>query len=166
MAAELRLRRMSPVYLVVRPPMRIRVTSVAGTDEGAHLNEITVKLEDQLNADLGAQEFGSNIGQLTLVVVAVYDEPNLNERWCKAHRRLATAKHPTAGEATRYLSVAVPIAPSEVLASNGVALKQLVARAAANVIAIRPLRVPAGLDFTRLSRGVEESLMRSVHSAV
>jgi hypothetical protein len=146
--------------------MRFRVTSVAGSDEGARLNEATVKLEDQRNAELGAQEFGSNISQLTLVVVAVYDEPEQNEHWCKAHRKLATAKHPITGEATRYLSIAVPLVPKQVMAANGTALEGLVARAAARAVATRPNRVPASLDFTRLSRTVEASLMRSVQSAV
>jgi hypothetical protein len=158
--------RWRPLSSNVRPHMRFRVTSVAGSDEGARLNAATVKLEDQLNAELGAQQFGSNLSQLTLVVVAVYDEPEQNEHWCKAHRKLATAKHPMTGEAMRYLSIAVPLVPKLVMAASDTTLEGLVARAAVRAVAIRPDRVPAGLDFTRLSRTVEASLMRSVRNAV
>jgi hypothetical protein len=146
--------------------MRFRVTSVAGSEESACLNVVTVKLEDQLNAELGPLAFGSNIGQFTLVVVAVYNEPEQNEEWCKGHRKLATAKNPFTREAVRYLSVAVPLAPRKVMAAKGAALERLVASAAARVLAKRPSRLPAGLDFSLLSRSIKASLLRSAPSAV
>jgi len=147
--------------------MRFRVTSAAGSQEGAWLSDVTVNLEDQLNSELGTLEFGSGIGQFTMVVVSVYDEPEPNEEWCRAHRKLATAKNPLTGEVVRYLSVAVPVAPSAVLAAKDAALlTALVAASAVTVLAERPARLPAGLDFARLSAAVTSALTRSTHGAV
>lgn len=146
--------------------MRFRVTSVAGSEEGARLNEVTVKMEDQLNAELSALEFGSSIDQFTLVVVSVYDEPEQNEVWCKAHRKIATAKNPFTGEAVRYLSVAVPLPPKEVLAAAGASLNERVTASVQKVLATRPSRLPSGLNFKRLSTAVTSALTRSAEGAV
>lgn len=146
--------------------MRFRVTSVAGSEEGARLNEITVRMEEELNAELGVQEFGSSIDQFTLVVISVYDEPEENEVWCKAHRKIAMTTNPFTGETVRYLSVAVPLPPKTILASEGISLCEQVTASVQRVLATRPGRLPAGLDFKRLSAAVTSVLIRSAESAV
>ena len=141
--------------------MRFRVTSVAGSVEGARLNPITVSLEDLLNAELGSSEFGSSIAQFTLVLVAVQDEPAENESFAEAHRKLGTAKNPFTGEALRYLSVAVPIPPSMIAARTDRELQELVASHIAAVLSDRPARIPKGLAFPRLAQSVLETLAAS-----
>ena len=94
------------------------------------------------------------IDQFTMVLVSVYDDPNANEKWCQGHRKLASAKHPFTGESTRYLSVAVPVAPAEVVAATPSELQRLVAAAIERALAARPSRLPKGLDYAALRTAV------------
>jgi hypothetical protein len=138
--------------------MRFRVTSVAGSEEGRRLGDITVAMEDRLAAVLGLLDFGSSIDQFTIVVVSVYDDPMENEEWCKAHRKLATIKNPITQTPMRLLSIAVPISPAEICTAEPDTLPKLVTNAVRRELAVRPKRLPKGLDFAQLSDAVARSL--------
>lgn len=138
--------------------MRFRVTSVTDEEVAPLLRDVTVRLEDTLNNLLGDGDFGDSIDQLTLVVVSVDDDEAENSKWLKAHNRLGSYKDFVTSEPRKYLSIGVPVAPSQLLELGKQQGLSLVSKAFASKLAVRPARLPRGLDFPRLSSAVQATL--------
>lgn len=58
------------------------------------------------------------------------------------------------GKEIRYLSVAVPIAPTDIYASDDEELNRVVIKNIAAQLAARPPRLPKGLNYSALSNEV------------
>lgn len=127
--------------------------------EGTRLVRVTVPFEDQLNTALGGVDFGSRIDMFAIVIVSVDDDADENERFAKGQRRLATARTPFTGEPVHYLSVAVTISPLSLAQHDDLALPGYIASQIAAVLAVRPGRIPRGLDYPRLSISVSAALI-------
>ena len=134
--------------------MKFRVTSAVWEESGARIRRITTAAEDNLNSSLANRDFGSDLDQFTIVIVSFSDHPQENERWAKAHRKLATAKHPVTGDEIRYLSIAIPITPNCITGASDEELNRLVMRNVADQIGVRPPRLPKGLNYQALSTAV------------
>jgi hypothetical protein len=144
--------------------MRFRVTSITSEQSGDAIAAVTVTLEKWLNGALADGAFGGTLEQLTFVVVSVDDDVLENERWVKTHEKLATHHHPITGETTRYLSLAVQLAPSLVANSQYRILLAEVSQRAIERLSVRPKRVPRGFDFARCAAAVSATL--SVYAPV
>jgi hypothetical protein len=138
--------------------MRFRVTSVAAEETAQPLRSVTVLLEDWLNASLGDGDFGVGIDQFVLVAISVDDVAEENERWAKAHDKTARLKHPFTGGVIRYISSAVLLPPSQVIALPEGSLLSYVSDAMANRVAFRPKRVPKGFDYARCAAAISKAL--------
>lgn len=146
--------------------MRFRVTSVACSEAGTALNDVTVRVEDWLNASLGDGDFGMEVDQITVVAISVDDDPSENSRWEKAHNKTGRFKHPITGERVSHISVAVAIPPAKVLACEPTELLLLFCVAATNRLSVRPVRVPKGFDYARCSSAISKALAVYVEPVV
>jgi hypothetical protein len=146
--------------------MRFRVTSVASSETGALLRDVTVRVEDWLNASLGDGNFGIGVDQFTIVAISVDDDPNENSRWTKAHDKTGRFKHPITGESVSHISVAVTMPPAKVIASAPIDLLALFCNSSIHRLETRPARVPQGFDYERCSTAISKALAVYVQPVV
>jgi len=145
--------------------MRFRVTSITGPEEGTRVNALTVALEDALNDQLSQRDFGSNIDQVSIVIVSAFDEILENERWAAPYCKLSHVTNEFNAERVRILSFGVSVNREAVLGLNGHELSQHINAAILRVISVRPKRVAAGLDYPALSSAVEQVVVGHATSA-
>jgi hypothetical protein len=138
--------------------MRFRVTSVVSEDTGALLNEVTVRVEDWLNASLGDGNFGDSVDQFTIVAISVDDNAEENLRWAKTHNKTGKYKNPFTGEHVRFISSAVLLAPSTVIPKAPAALLSYFCASTIERLESRPERVPKGFDYERCRAAVSKAL--------
>lgn len=138
--------------------MRFRVTSVTDEKVSAVLRDITVRLEDTLNNLLSDGDFGEVIDQLTLVVVSVDDNEVENSKFIKGHHRSGSYKDFVTAQTKRYLSIGIPIPPSQLINVDEQKGLRTVSKLLCSQLAVRPPRLPRGLDFPRLSSAVRATL--------
>ena len=138
--------------------MQFRVTSVTSTEVGELVNDVTVKLEDWLNAALADGDFGGGLDQFTFFVVSAYDEPDVNEHWAEVRNKLGSFKDSASGQSVRSLSMAVAIPPADIMAlSLGEAMQLVCARLRAK-LAVRPKRMPKGFEYERCATAISAAL--------
>lgn len=138
--------------------MRYRATSIAASEVGLLVGSVTVQLEDWLNAALPDGEFGPGLDQLTMFVVSVYDEAVENERWAEPRNRLGGFTDPITGKKCRNLSLAVSIAPAELLALDFEPAMRTIGAALQRKVLERPKRVPKGFEYERWARAASAVL--------
>jgi hypothetical protein len=138
--------------------MKFRVTSVADGSCGSKINEVTVKLEDWLNAAISDRDFGSTLDQFMIVVVAVDDDPTENSRFDAPWNKLFTTQHPFNGQKVRSLSISVPVQPSYAAGAPFVELLNHVSSATQRRLLQRPKRVPSGFNFAKASGAISAAL--------
>ncbi len=132
--------------------MKFRITSVADESCGAKINDVTVKLEDWLNAAVADADFGGSLDQFMIVVIAVDDDLECNSRYAKPWNKLSNFVNPLSGQKIKSLCVSVEILPSYAAEVTFVELLRHIAQATQRRISIRPKRVPSGFDYPRASR--------------
>jgi len=138
--------------------MRFRVTSVAGEENGAFLNEATVKLEDWLNASLSDGNFGGGVDQFTIVAISVDEEASENIRWSNAHNKTGRVKSPFTKEPVRYVSSAVLLPPSSVISKAPHAFLSYFCSAIIERLKSPPKGVPRGFEYVRCATAVSMAL--------
>jgi hypothetical protein len=152
----------SPLMLVVRLPLRstvrFRVTSVTSAEIGELVNDVTVKLEDWLNAALADGEFGNGLDQFTFFVVSAFEERDTNELWAEARNKLGSIKDPVSGKSVRILSIAVAIPPVDMMGLSLAGAMQLVCTLLRAKVAVRPKRVPRGFEYERCAAAISAAL--------
>jgi len=145
--------------------MRFRVTSITGSEEGALVGGVTVALEDSLNEQLSQRDFGSNLDQVSIVVVSAFDEILQNERWAASRCRLGHLTNQFTAERIRSLSFGVPVKREVVLCLHADKLSSYIRAEIVRVVSVRPRRVAAGLDYPALSSAIEEVAVKHANSA-
>ena len=145
--------------------MRFRVTSITGSEEAPRVSGVTVALEDALNGQLSQRSFGSNIDQVSIVIVSAFDELLENERWAAPHCKLRHVTNEFSAERVRVLSFGVAVNRDVVLGLNERELTQHLNAAILRVISMRPKRVAAGLDYPALSSAIEQVVVGHATSA-
>jgi hypothetical protein len=138
--------------------MKYRVSSVTGTEEGALVAAVTVAIEDALNATLVRRDFGSDLDQVTIIVVTAFDEALANERWAKGCRKLGYVTSELTGKLIRHLSFGTPLERATVLRLRGRELQAHIANAIALSVEERPKHIATGLDYRALSTSMREVL--------
>lgn len=138
--------------------MKFRVTSIAGPENGPLIRDATVRLQDWLNATLEDGEFGLGLEKFTFIVVSVFDEPEENERWAKAHRKLGSFTHQATGERVRDLCAAAAIPPQLFGSQQLVENLEIICRAMRAEITQRPKRLPKGFEYERFAAAVNAAL--------
>jgi hypothetical protein len=138
--------------------MKYRVSSITGTEEGAIVAAVIVAIEDALNATLIRRDFGSDLDQVTIIVVTAFDETVANERWAKGCRKLGYVTSELTGERIRHLSFGIPLERQTVLRLRERELQAHIATAIAQSLEERPKRIAAGLDYPALSASMLQVL--------
>jgi hypothetical protein len=138
--------------------VQFRVTSVTSAEVGELVSEVTVKLEDWLNASLADGEFGEGLDQFTLFVVSAFDEPEANERWAEVRNKLGSFRSPASGELVRSMSMAVAIPPADMMALSLEGAMQLVSVMLRAKLAVRPKRVPKNFEYERCAAALSAAL--------
>jgi len=138
--------------------MKFRVTSVADESCGTKINDVTVKLEDWLNAVVADADFGASLDQFMIVVVAVDDDPDNNGRFAGPWNKLSNTLNPFTGLKVKSLSLSVEINPSIATESTFQDLLRHITQAVQRKLSCRPKRLPSGFDFPRVSRAVSVAL--------
>jgi hypothetical protein len=138
--------------------MKYRISSVTGTEEGAIMAAVTVAIEDALNATLVSRDFGSDLDQVTIIVITAFDETVANKKWAEGCRKLGHVTSEFTGERIRHLSFGTPLERETVLNLRGRELQAYVANAIAQSVEERPKRVAAGLDYPALSASMRQVL--------
>ena len=138
--------------------MKFRVTSVTDEESGALLRDATVAMEDWLNASLSDGNFGEEVDQFIVVVIAVDNDPEENSRWAKSHDKTGKYKNPFTGEGVRFISSAIVLPPSKVQELGQESILSFLCAATIRRLALRPKRVPKGFDYERCSKAVSLAL--------
>ena len=138
--------------------MKFRVTSVTDEESGALLRDATVAMEDWLNASLSDGNFGEEVDQFIVVVIAVDSDPEENSRWAKSHDKTGKYKNPFTGEGVRFISSAIVLPPSKVQELGQESILSFLCAATIRRLALRPKRVPKGFDYERCSKAVSLAL--------
>ncbi|CAN5136459.1 hypothetical protein BH11PSE11_BH11PSE11_05160 [soil metagenome] len=149
----------------LKPHMKFRVTSITGSEEGRDVSAVVVGFEDVLNMALSSKDYGSNLDQLTIVVVTAFNEFEENERWADSQDKLAHVKNEFSGERILYLSFGVSIRRETVLNSSKRQIQEHLSQAICSKLTRRPRRVPAGLDYEALSCAIQTTLSGGCASA-
>ena len=142
--------------------MRFRVTSITDEGVGSKLTPALVTLEDWLNASLDDGTFGGRLSTLMIVVFST-EFPLPNGRSVPI-TRLASSRDPMTGEVHQTLAIHVLIEPGALLALRAKEVLPYVAKCITRQLPAKPLRSPAGLDFTRLCQALAASLSAYVYS--
>lgn len=138
--------------------MKFRFTSVSDESCGAKINDVTVKLEDWLNAALADADFGTSLDQFMFVVVAVDDDPEHNGRFADPWNKLSSALNPVTTQKVKCLCVSVEIQPSKAAESTHIDLLSHIAKSLQRTLSGRPKRLPSGFDFPKASHAVSVAL--------
>ena len=138
--------------------MKFRVTSIVGDEEGNDIVAITGALEDALNMELSKKNYGSNLDQLTILLVTANDDIEDNKKWAANQCRLAHLSNAFTGERIRYLSIGVPVDRAIVLGSSKQRLRTYVVQTISEALSVRPKRLAAGLDYESLSAAMRITL--------
>nr|WP_315847984.1 hypothetical protein [uncultured Rhodoferax sp.] len=129
--------------------MRFRVTSISSAECGTQLGEVTVRLEDFLNALLSDGDFGPAPEVFMLTIVAVDDDASENF--------LMTPRDKLARN-NSSLSLAVPVAPSVIAAAGFSDAVMLVSQHIRKRLLVLPKRVPKGFDCERCFAAISAAL--------
>ena len=138
--------------------MKFVVTSVASDESAEALRVHTAALDALLNVAVRGVDFSSAIDQVTLVVVAVDDNPSENAAWAKQHDRLGAFTHPISNERIRYLSISAQVSPSRIASATPEAALAQISRALETALGMRPKRLPRGFPFQLLTHVVSAAL--------
>jgi len=111
-------------------------------------------MEDRLNNELVAVDFGSDLTLFTLLFITAFDEPEENERWARGHTKLGRKRIDEHGQHARIQSFGVPVTRAEMKYLAGANLADYLAAAAANALSKEPAKIAKGLDWPNLRREV------------
>ncbi len=145
--------------------MRFRVTSITGPEEGRRISSVTVPMEDRLNQDLAAVDFGSDLTLFVLLFVTAFDEPEKNELWARGQTKLGRTRKDEHGNAARIQSFGVPVTRSEMKYLTGADLEAYLTTAAASAFSHEPPKSAKGLAWQTLRKEVLVRLSSTVQSA-
>ncbi len=120
--------------------------------------DVTVRVEDWLNASLGDGDFGGKVDQITIIVIAVDDDASENSLWEKANNKVGRFKNPFTGERVSHISAAIAISPAKVLACEPTELLSVFCVSATNRLSVRPPRIPKGFDYERFHIAISKAL--------
>jgi hypothetical protein len=121
------------------------------------VNAVTVKLEGWLNAALGDANFGGKLDQVTLYVIAVYDDAAENQRFFP-RGALGRSKNPLTGEAYINLTYAAGALPSRLESATLNEAMRMVSSSLKKSVLVRPKRLPKGFECDRFTQAMTLAL--------
>lgn len=138
--------------------MRFRVTSITYEDEARLILAPLCKIEDWLNAALADGNFGDGLDSLMIVVTSYYiDEAGEISKLPKPSR-LSKYRHPITGTEQRCLALHVSVEDKALLRVAPENMVSYLSRLIAETLPERPLRIPKGLDYSRLRSAIQKSI--------
>ena len=133
--------------------MRFRVTSISDEGLGTKLSEALCALEDWLNSSLGDREFGGSLSHLMIVLFATASLPRE-----PAVSRTSSFVNPATGLRESMLALHVSADPIVVMETPREALVGTVSNLLIEQLPSKPLRVPKGLEYSRLRSAIVASV--------
>lgn len=140
--------------------MDVRITSVASSDVGQKISDVTVPLEeslrDKVKKELSEME---GIGQFMVVVVAVDSDPAINEGFCKGYHKVGSYTHPITGKRTKFIGFALNLDPQDVSCYPHDALKKAICTEIIKHLNNNDLKIPKKFDYQKFSSYLKEVLV-------
>jgi hypothetical protein len=118
---------------------------------------VTVKLERWLNAALGDGDFGGKLDQVTLYVIAVYDDAAENQRFFP-RGGLGRSKNPFTGETYVNLTYAAGALPARLESATLEEAMRMVSSSLMASVLVRPKRLPKGFECDRFTHAMTLAL--------
>lgn len=138
--------------------MRFRVTSITYEDEARHVIAPLCKIEDWLNAALADGNFGEGLDSLMIVVISYYiDEAGEINNLPKSSR-LSKYRNPITGDEQRCLALHISVEDKALLRVEPENMVSYLSQLIVEKLPERPLRIPKGLDYSRLRTAVQKCI--------
>jgi hypothetical protein len=131
--------------------MHLTITSNSSEEAFRPLAIFANSLERVINPLIANESYGP-IERLILVVVAVEDDEEENLALCAPHNKSGSYKHPITGERVKYLSIAVPVCPKEIVEAFESDLRKLLIERIIVAIEAPTVKIPKGFDYNDLVR--------------
>ena len=112
-------------------------------------------LENWFNKSLTDGEFGSNLDQISFMVIALEEDPEQNVRRSLGWDKLATYKHPISSMPFRVLSFGISLPYNLAASLSTEQARSEIARLIATKVAVQPKRIPKGLDYPKLANSIQ-----------
>lgn len=138
--------------------MKIRFTSVCSPEAGALFNPVTVALEDKLIPVFADRMFGDGIDQFVVVVIAVDADRDENAKFERKHHSVGRYKDVRTGDKVRFISIALPFNPDDVVAMTESELRSSLVAALLQRLKTPDLKIPKPFDYPAFVEQLEQSL--------
>jgi hypothetical protein len=136
--------------------LKFRVTSIAEEAAGRAILGVLPTLEDWLNTALGDGDFGGTVDYIVLVVYATTFVPSSGKPVPLS--RLSTHDDLLTGKRVQSLSLFLQIDPDRIASTPPTSMHRLISTELIARLPARPLRVPKGLDYSRVRAAITASL--------
>ncbi|WP_137940421.1 hypothetical protein [Chitinivorax sp. B] len=125
---------------------------------GEALGNVTVRLQEALSPFFSNKEYGGEVDQFMLVVVAVDSDVEENKRSCKAYNRVASYKDMITGSKVKFLGIALPFDPIPLAEMSERELANLICIALQEKMNNPELKIPKGFDYQLFKNDLQLAL--------
>lgn len=138
--------------------IKLRITSIAASEVGQLISNVTTVLEDRLRPHIEAQDYGADIEQFAVFFVSVDSDALENERYCVVNNRSSRYKHLLTGKMVKFVGIAVPVDPALVLQTSPEALHKILQDLLLEEMATPAYALPQKFDRQRLEADFRTAL--------
>ena len=135
--------------------MKLRVTTICSEEVSELLRVVSTTLEDDFRSIFDGREFGGEISQLMVVLIALFDSDEDNVDLSNKENRVSGAKDIT-GKRIKYMSIGVPLNPGELLKIGIDDVFEIVRQKIVESLDSKRVKVPKGFDYDGLVDHVSE----------
>lgn len=138
--------------------VKIRFTSICSSEVALLCRNVTVALEDKLIPLFADRTFGEGIDQFVVVVIAVDADQEENAKFERKYNSVGRYKDIRTGENVRFMSIALPFNPDEVVAMTQSDLCSSLVAALLRRLKTPNLKIPKRFDYRTFVECIMESL--------
>jgi hypothetical protein len=130
--------------------MKVEISSIAAEEVAGVLRDATNNLEDALQPALADRFYGAGVEQFSAFAVAVASDRAENDRFCRDVDKAGRLKHPISGVWIKYVSLALPFDPAELLGLDAAAVERAFCDKLLARLDSPAIRLPKGFDYESL----------------
>lgn len=138
--------------------MKIRFTSVSSSEAAEICRNVAVALEDELMPIFAERTFGDGIDQFVVVMIVVDPDPKENAKFERKYHSVGRYKDMRTGDKVRFISIALPFNPDDVVAMTESELRSSLVTALLQRLQSLDLKIPKQFDYPAFVEQLEQSL--------
>lgn len=138
--------------------MDIKVVSIAAESVAPMYRNVCATLEDTFRSVFSGLDFGGDVKEFIVAIVAVEEDPDANNKFCTPSNKVGRYKDWRTHEPVKFISIALPFDPVRI---EGMTEVQVV-RDFCNALIIRlenlGVKIPRGFKYSEFSSKLRETL--------